>query len=177
MDFLDTLLTRNARFAAADFSPELKMMPSTGTVVVGCVDPRGDPAEILALEPGEVAVIRNVGGRVNKPLLETLGILRVVAKAAGSERGVRNLILLHHSDCGIIGCQTHAPDLLARHLGVETEALEGLAIADPRKAVAYDIAVLKANPQLPQDLQVTGLVYDVKTRLIDVVVPPTALGA
>ena len=65
MDFLDTLLTRNARFAAADFSPELKMMPSTGTVVVGCVDPRVDPAEILALEPGEVAVIRNVGG-VNK---------------------------------------------------------------------------------------------------------------
>jgi hypothetical protein len=36
-----------------------------------------------------------------------------------------------------------------------------LAIADPYKAVAVDVAALKANPQLPGGSLVTGLVYDV----------------
>ena len=175
MDFLDTMIDRNARFAETRFAPELKMLPSTGTIVVGCVDPRVDPADVLGLEPGEVAVIRNVGGRLNKPLIETLAILRVVARAAGREGGLRNLVLLHHTDCGIIGCHHSAPDLLARHLGVETSALEDLAIDDPYQAVAYDIAALKANDQLPGDIMVSGLVYDVKTGRVDTVVPPAPL--
>lgn len=175
MDFLDTLIDRNAHFTEAEFNPDLKMMPSASTVVIGCVDPRVDPAHVLGLEQGEVAVIRNVGGRVNKPLLETLGILRVVARAAGREKGLSNLVLLHHTDCGIIGCHAHAPDLLAQHLGVDTAALDDLAIDDPYKAVAHDVATLKANQQLPADLQVTGLVYDVKTGRVEVVAPPAPL--
>ena len=144
MNFLDQLAGRNARFAETEFNPDLKMMPSTGTIVVGCVDPRVDPAAVLGLEQGEVAVIRNVGGRVTRNLIETLGILRVVAEAAGRPGGVRNLVLLHHTDCGIIGCYHHAPDLLARHMGVEPGTLDELAVTDPYKAVVQDIAALKA---------------------------------
>jgi len=83
MDFLETMIARNARFAETAFAPELKILPSAGTIVVGCVDPRVDPAYVLGLEQGEVAVIRNVGGRITPALLETLAVLRVVAKAAG----------------------------------------------------------------------------------------------
>ena len=62
MDFNDVMLERNARFAETEFAPELKMLPSTGTVVIGCVDPRVDPVNVLGLKQGEAAVIRNVGG-------------------------------------------------------------------------------------------------------------------
>ena len=117
MGFLDTLAHRNAAFARSDFAADLTMMPSTGTIVVGCVDPRVDPALVLGLAQGEAAVIRNVGGRVDRHLMEILGVLRIVAQAAGRAAGVRNLVLLHHSDCGIIGCYHHAPDVLADHLG------------------------------------------------------------
>ena len=48
MDFNALMLERNAHFAETAFDPELKMMPSTGTIVVGCVDPRVDPVEVLA---------------------------------------------------------------------------------------------------------------------------------
>lgn len=177
MEFNNVMLQRNAEFATTDFAPELKMMPSTGTVVVGCVDPRVDPANVLGLKQGEAAVIRNVGGRINKPLLETLAVLSVVAKAAGRPDGARNLVLLQHTDCGIIGCHHHAPALLAKHLGVETDALDALAITDPYKAVALDVAALRANTDLPDGLTVSGLVYDVKTGLIDTVVPPAPLRA
>ncbi len=54
-------------------------------MIVGCVDPRVDPMDILKLDRGEGVVIRNVGGRINLALLETLTILRTVSKAAGQE--------------------------------------------------------------------------------------------
>jgi carbonic anhydrase len=175
MEFIEQLAGRNARFAETAFVPDLKMMPSTGTIVVGCVDPRVDPAAILGLEQGEAAVIRNVGGRVTKNLIETLDVLRAVAQAAGRPGGVRNLILLHHTDCGIIGCYHQAPEVLARHMGVEVGELEDLAITDPYKAVARDISTLAANEQIAGATVVTGLVYDVATGLIEVAIPPAPL--
>jgi carbonic anhydrase len=175
MDFFETMLERNTRFAETEFAPELKILPSTGTIVLGCVDPRVDPTIVLGLKQGEVAVIRNVGGRVNKPLMETLAILRVVAKAAGREGGGRNLVLLHHTDCGIIGCYHHAPELLAQFFGVDVAELDEAEITDPYKSVVRDISTLKANTQMPDGVVVSGLVYDVKTGRVETVVPPAPL--
>ena len=105
-----------------------------------------------------------------------MAILRTVAKAAGKEIGHGwNLIVLHHTDCGIIGCSHHAPDLLAKYMGVTVDGLDGLAISDPHEAVAIDIAALKANPQLPGGFMVSGMVYDVATGRIDTIVPPALL--
>ena len=175
MDFLELMLERNVRFAEMEFLPELKILPSTGTIIIGCVDPRVDPVEVLGLKQGEAAVIRNVGGRVNRPLLETLAILRVVAKAAGRENGVHSLVLLHHTDCGIIGCYHHAPELLARSFEVDLAALDELEIANPYKSVLRDIATLKSSGQIPDGVIVTGLVYDVKTGHVEIVAPPAPL--
>ncbi|OTP70393.1 Carbonic anhydrase [Caballeronia sordidicola] len=49
------------------------------------------------------------------------------------------------------------------------------AITDPYKAVAIDVTALKANPNLPGAFTVTGVVYDVKTGLVEIVVPPAML--
>jgi carbonic anhydrase len=43
------------------------------------------------------------------------------------------------------------------------------------KAVAVDVAALKANPLLPGGFLVTGLVYDVTTGRIETVVPTSLL--
>jgi carbonic anhydrase len=175
MDFHEVMLERNASFAEAKFSPELKMMPSTGTIVVGCVDPRVDPADVLGLKLGEAAVIRNVGGRVNHALLETLEVLAVVGAAAGRPGGARNLVLLQHTDCGIIGCHRHAPALLAKYLGIEAAALDDMSITNPYEAVALDVATLKKTTKLADGLMVSGLVYDVKTGQVQTVVAPAPL--
>ncbi|SAL55504.1 carbonic anhydrase [Caballeronia humi] len=176
MDFLETLASRNAEFAQTGFSADLKMLPSRRTMIVGCVDPRVDPMDVLKLKSGEAAVIRNVGGRVNPALLETMAILRTVSRSAGEDVGAGwNLVVLQHTDCGIAGCYHHAPKLLAKHMGVAEDKLDDLAITDPYKAVALDIASLKANPNLPAAFTVTGLVYDVKTGLVETVVPSAPL--
>ena len=70
--------------------------------------------DILELKPGEAAIYRNIGGRINVALVATLILLSIVTKAVGQEMGPRlNLIILHHTDCGIVGCYKSAPDLLA----------------------------------------------------------------
>ena len=140
------------------------------TVIVGCVDGRVDPAEVLELEQGEAVVIRNVGGRVNAALYETLEILQVVASAAGKPLGEGwNLIVLHHTNCGIVPCFKHAPDLLAKNLSVSTSDLDHMAIADPYEAVRLDAAMLVSSDRLPAGLIVSGMVYDVATgRLSEV---------
>lgn len=176
MDYLDTLIRRNEDFAAQGFSADLKIIPSKKTFIIGCVDPRVDPATILQLEPGEAVVIRNVGGRVDPALLETMALLQTVAKAAGNALGTGwNLILLQRNDCGIIGCYRHAPDLLSRHLGVTRAELEDMAITDPDRAIAVDIAALKADPRMPDGFMVSGLVYDVHTGRVRTVVPAELL--
>ncbi|MEI9896234.1 MAG: carbonic anhydrase [Chthoniobacter sp.] len=150
MNVVETLTQRNKVFASTRFSTGLRMMPSLKTTIIGCVDPRVDPFDLFGLEPGEVAVIRNVGGRIFPSTLQTMAMLRMVAKANGADMGSGwNLIVLHHTDCGI-HCLVHSPEMLAKHFGVGPTELEPLAIADPRKSVEVDVAVLKANPQLPE---------------------------
>jgi carbonic anhydrase len=132
--------------------------------------------DVLKLEPGEAAVIRNVGGRVNPALLETLAILGTVSRAAGAEVGVGwNLVVLQHTDCGIAGCYHHKPGLLAKHMGVAEDDLDAHAITDPYQAVALDVAALRENPNLPAGVTVSGLVYDVKTGRVTTVVAPAVL--
>ncbi|SEN10757.1 carbonic anhydrase [Luteibacter sp. UNCMF331Sha3.1] len=176
MEFFHTLLERNADFAEQGFVDGLRMLPSRQTVIIGCVDPRVDPADIFDLQPGEAVVIRNVGGRINAPLLETMAILRTVAQSKGKDIGDGwNLVVLHHTDCGIIGCYEHAPALLAKHLGKTVDDLADMSIDDPFAAVKKDVAELQSIAALPGGFLVSGLVYDVGTGKVDTIVEPRAL--
>jgi carbonic anhydrase len=175
MNFVDTLMQRNADFAEKRFDKGLRMLPSQRTMIVGCVDPRVDPMDVLQLEPGEAAIIRNVGGRVNPALLETLAVLGTVSRAAGAEVGTGwNLVLLQHTNCGIAGCYHNAPALLAKQMGVAEDQLDTLAITDPYEAVQIDVAALRSNPNFPAGFTVSGVVYDVETGRVETVVPPDA---
>jgi carbonic anhydrase len=176
MNFIETLTQRNAEFAKDGYTADLKIIPSRKTMIIGCVDPRVDPMDVLRLKPGEAAIIRNVGGRVNPALFETLAVLRTVSRLGGSELGQGwDLVVLQHTECGIKGCYHNDPALLARYLGVPPEDLEKLAINDPFEAVAIDVMALRANPDISAGFTVTGLVYDMATGLIETVVPTRLL--
>ena len=176
MSFIHSLVERNAAFAASGFDAQLKIMPSKKTIILGCADPRVDPADIFGLAPGEAAMIRNVGGRVGPATLETMALLRSVVQDRGGDIGAGwNFVVLHHTDCGIVNCRNHAPGLLAKHMGVQPAALATLAIDDPYQSVVLDVAALMANVNLPAEIVVTGMVYDVATGSVRTVVPSAPL--
>ena len=175
MTTLDTLIERNQDFASHHFTKDLPLLPTLRAMIIGCVDPRVDPALLLGLKPGEAVVIRNIGGRITPGTLQTMGMLtRIAQSEGGNPAGPFHLIILQHTQCGIAHLEEN-PDLLAGYFGIGKEGLPAKAIADPHVAVAVDVAALKANPALPGDWLVSGLVYDVTTGLVEVVVPPAPL--
>jgi carbonic anhydrase len=168
MTVVDTLAERNDEFVRTRFAPGLPMLPRLRTLVVGCVDPRVDPAHVLGLETGDAAVIRNVGGRVTPDVLAELALLRRLTETLVGFAPVIDLIVMQHTDCGITRLQD-PPDMLAAYFHVDPAALARKHVADPRAAVASDIAVLQSAPQLAATFRITGVVYDVDTGRIDIV--------
>lgn len=175
MTTLDTLTRRNSDFATNRFPPDLTLVPRLTTLVIGCVDPRVDPAHVLGVALGDAAVIRNVGGRVTPAVVAELEMLRKVTQAGGGDMGAGwDLIVLHHTQCGITRLAGEG-DMLAAYFGVAAEELPAKAVTDPRAAVAVDVAALKAAPTLAGGFLVSGLVYDVRTGRVEVVVEPSLL--
>ena len=175
MSTLDLLTARNASFAANDFPTGLRMMPRLRAMIIGCVDPRVDPAQVLGLHLGDAAIIRNVGGRVTPGTLQNMALLRMLGNQKAADPGDDwTLIVLHHTDCGITRLVNH-PEPLAAYLGVATEALDVGNVTNPRVSVASDVAALRQVPGIPAEWLVTGLVYDVEIGLVEEVVPLSRL--
>jgi carbonic anhydrase len=179
MNNLDTLLERNKTFAAQQSAagtlmPSLpEATPNLKAIIIGCADMRVDPAHLFGLKPGEALVLRNIGGRITPVLLEELGMLgRVgqVAQKVPGGGGEFHLIVLQHTDCGITRL-VGDPAMLMHYFQIPEADLNAKAVADPRAAVAGDVAWLKTIPALPGKWLVSGLVYDVATGLVEVVVP------
>jgi carbonic anhydrase len=169
------LIERNAVFAASRFRAGLTINPSGNMMVVGCVDPRVDPGHVLGLDNGEAAIIRNVGGRITPATLRTMAMLGKVGAANASTHrpGDWNLVILHHTDCGMTDLAPF-PDVLAEYFEIPSSELGTKFVSDPVGSVRVDVDVILEVLHGTAFL-VSGLVYDVDTGLIDVVVPPTPL--
>ena len=176
---------RNKEFAvqqsaAGTLMPSLPgALPNVKAIIIGCADMRVDPAHVLGIEPGEAVVIRNIGGRITPGLLEQLGLLgRIgqVAEEIPGGGGEFHLIVLHHTDCGITRLAAD-PAMLARYFQIQEGEVKAKAVMDPRAAVAVDVALLRTIPALPGGWLLSGLVYDVATGLVEIVVPPAPIRA
>ena len=183
MNTLDSFLKRNKEFAtqqsaAGALMPSLpRALPNVKAVIIGCADMRVDPAHVLGIRPGEAVVMRNIGGRITPGLLEQLGLLGRIGKLVGEipgGGGEFHLIILHHTDCGMTRLASE-PAMLARYFQVPEADLKTKAVIDPRAAVAVDVASLRAIPGLPGTWLISGLVYDVATGRVEIVVPPAPI--
>ena len=183
MNNLDSMLRRNKdiaaqQTAAGTLMPSLpRAMPNVKAVIIGCADMRVDPAHVLGIESGEAIVLRNVGGRITPGLLEQMGLLGRIGQVAGGILGggdEHHLVVLHHTDCGITRLAGD-PAMLTRYFQIQEGELKKKAVTDPRAAVAVDVALLRAVPALPGEWLVSGLVYDVATGLVEIVVPPAPI--
>ena len=185
MNTLDTLVERNKQIAAQDFTagklqPSLPdALPLVKAIIIGCADMRVDPAHILGLEPGEAVVMRNIGGRVTPGLLAQLGMLGRIGQVAGKVPGggdAFHIVVLQHTDCGITRLADESA-MLTQYFQVERSELRSKAVLDPRAALATDVAALRSVPELPGDWLLSGLLYDVSTGLIELVVPANPISA
>ena len=183
MSNLDSMLERNKDFAAQQSAagalmPSLpQALPNVKAIIIGCADMRVDPAHVLGTKPGEAVVLRNIGGRITPGLLEQLGLLGRIGEVAGEipgGGGEFHLIVLQHTDCGMTRLAGD-PAMLTSYFKIPEGELKTKSVTDPRAAVAIDVALLRTIPALPGEWLISGLIYDVATGLVEIVVPPARL--
>jgi carbonic anhydrase len=185
MSNLDLLLQRNKEFAVQQSAADTLMpwlpraMPTVRAVIIGCADMRVDPAHLFGTKPGEAVVLRNIGGRFTPGLLEELALLGRIGQVAGEAPGGGgefHLIVLQHTDCGITRLAGD-PAMLAHYFQIQESEVKAKTVTDPRTAIALDVAALRAIPALPGAWLISGLMYDVATALVEIVVPPAPIRA
>ena len=178
---LTTLVDRNRSFAEQFAAGDLKISPRMSTILLTCLDARVDPAHFFELGLGDALVMRNAGGRITPAVIRDLGILGVLAAAIshpGTSPGRPELVVIHHTDCGMSRLTSPAiQGQVAKRLGLSADEVSAMAISDPTTSVQDDLERLRHAPGTPDQLVVSGFVYDVSNGTINQVVPPAPLRA
>jgi carbonic anhydrase len=164
---IEELVQRNATFAAGGAFAGLPFPTNRSLRVVGCVDSRVDPGDVLGLKLGDAVVMRNIGGRITPGVLRSWALL---GRLGRGEPPAGRLVILHHTDCGIRRLAEY-PEQLAAFFEIPVSELDSKSVDDPYAAVRLDVGIARAT--LPPSLLVTGMVYDVHTGLVNVVDPAT----
>jgi carbonic anhydrase len=123
--------------------------------------------------------MRNIGGRITPGLLEQLELRGRIGEVAGEipgSGGEFHIIVLQHTDCGITLLAGN-PAMLAHYFQIPEGELKRKAVTDPRDAVTADVASLRSILALPSAWLISGLVYDVATGLVEIIVPPARIRA
>ncbi|KAJ4153121.1 hypothetical protein LMH87_009625 [Akanthomyces muscarius] len=148
----------NKQYAAQFNKGDLPLPPGRKVLVVTCMDARIDPARALGLSEGDAHVIRNAGGRASDALRSVIISQQLL--------GTREIILIHHTDCGML---TFSDEVLRSKIRTElkenADHLAFLPFGDLRQSVADDVALLQKSG-LVLDVPVSGYIYDVKTGAI-----------
>jgi len=176
-DSFTALLDRNRSFAEQFEAGDLPIRPRMSTIILTCLDSRVDPAHIFGLGIGDAVVIRNAGGRITPAVMRDLAILSVLATNMPGPSAIQSeLVVMHHTDCGMSRLANPAiQQQVAERLGLRLDEVTAMAITDPATSVQEDIEQLRQTPGTPDQLVVSGFVYDVKNGTINQVVPPAPL--
>ncbi len=176
-DSFTALLDRNRSFAEQFEAGDLTIRPRMSTIILTCVDARVDPAHLFGLGLGDAVVIRNAGGRITRAVMRDLGILSVLAANMPGPGAMQpELVIIHHTDCGMSRLAKPAiQEQVATRLGLSMDEVAAMAITDPARTVQDDVERLRNTPGTPDQLIVSGFVYDVSSGTINQVLPPAAL--
>lgn len=160
---LNEIQAANERYAADFAKGDLPMPPGRKFAVLACMDARLDPARALGLEEGDAHVIRNAGGRASPDALRSLIIsYKLLA--------TREFVVVHHTDCGMLTfTNEQIREMLANDTGADASAIDFLPFNDLEASVRDDVATIRSSPLIPNDIPVTGFIYDVRTGRLNAV--------
>ena len=157
MSVVPELLAANERYAAGFAQGDLPSPPARRVAILTCMDARLDPAKFLGLAEGDAHVIRNAGGRASADALRSLIISQQLL-------GTNEVVVIHHTDCGM---QTFTNEQLRaqcrERFGQEPRDLDFLPFADLAQSVREDVATIRASPFIPDEVLVSGFIYDVRS--------------
>ena len=124
------------------------------------MDGRFDAYRSLGLREGDAHLIRNAGGVASDDAIRSLVISHW---RLGTERA----FVIGHTQCGMATfTDEELRRLLAEKTRAEVDHLYFLTFSDVDERVRESVRILRETPLLPDDYEVTGLVFDVETGLL-----------
>jgi carbonic anhydrase len=156
MSVTDELIANAERYAAAFDKGGLPLRPAKGVAVVACMDARLNPYGLLGLSEGDAHIIRNAGGVITPDERRSLAISQRLL-------GTREIILIHHTDCGMLNFTDDAfKAALQEEVGLKPD-WSAETFTDVEQDVRQSIGRIRADPFIPHTDQVRGFVYEVET--------------
>lgn len=144
--------------------------PDKKVAIVSCMDTRLTellPAA-LGLKNGDVKIIKNAGGVVSHPFGSVVRSLLI----AIYELGVKEIMIIGHTDCGVqsINSEKMMENMkkrgvsekqikMMRYCGVDFESWLG-GFDDVFSAVHNTVDMIEHHPLIPKDITVYGFVMD-----------------
>jgi carbonic anhydrase len=163
MTVVQEFLKANEAYAANFQKGDLPMPPARHVAVLTCMDARLHPSRFLGLEEGDAHVIRNAGGRASDDAIRSLVISEQLL-------GTNTIVVIHHTDCGMLTFSNS--DLRAKikqDLHANADSIDFLPFGNLEQSVRDDVATLKASPLIPDNIEISGFIYDVESgKLIPV---------
>ena len=157
MSYFENFLKANQAYVELHGDLHLSIKPKTKVAIVTCMDSRLHVAPALGLALGDAHILRNAGGRVTDDMIRSLVISQ-------QQMGTREIVVLHHTDCG---AQTFNNEDFQEHLkcelGVDVSGQDFLPFQDIDESVREDMKLLRECPLIPEDVIISGAVYDVDT--------------
>ena len=163
MSYFENFLKANHAYVELHGDLHLSIKPKTKVTIVTCMDSRLHVAPALGLALGDAHILRNAGGRVTEDMIRSLVISQ-------QQMGTREIVVLHHTDCGAQTFNNEDfQEHLKRELGVDVSGKDFLPFQDVEESVREDMKLLRECPLIPDDVIISGAVYDVDTgRMIEV---------
>ncbi len=185
---LDDILANNQRFLENTNVPHIGHAPRKRTAIITCMDCRlvnlFEPA--LGLERSDVLELRTAGATISVPDRPYAANDLIRSLAGGIYLlGVRQVIVVGHTECGLAKVDQTALIASMQALGVDPQQLikeedlgdvNGLlewigAFKDVHVNVQEVVSAIRSSPFLPK-LPVYGLVIDINTGKLTVVDRP-----
>lgn len=147
--------------------------PDKKIAIVTCMDTRLVkllPAA-LGLKNGDVKIIRNAGGTITNPFDSTMRSLLI----AIYELGVKEIMIIGHSGCGVQGMDSNEMLHLMKERGIDDEHITLMkhcginlnawlhGFDDVETAVLETVDLVRNHPLMPKDIIVKGGIMDSTT--------------
>lgn len=169
------LLNRHRVFQDHFDSGDLPIPPQLSTIILTCVDARVDPAHLFSLRLGDALVLRNTGARITPGVLEDLAVLGVLSGNWPGDRALE-LVMITHTQCGMAKlAEPGTQQDVAERLGIGLSEVASKAVVDPAMSLTDNIERLRNTPSVPDDLVVSGFVYDVAGGGLTEIAPPNPI--
>lgn len=167
MNLLESILTVNRKFVHPGAFPPLTKNPKKQFAIFTCMDTRLvdflEPA--MGIKRGDAKVIKNAGNILIDPL--NGGVIRSLV-AAIFMLGVEEIFVIGHEDCGManVNPEQLKSDMIAR--GISPQAIEALvpdlakwlgAFSCPEENVTEVVDKIRANPLIPANVPIHGLIF------------------